>query len=250
MKLGLLLFLALAQRIEFTGALGRCDVAQWRRDWPGARWEDGVSEGHVSYAERDGRRVLRVDYAPGEIGPEKGGCGWRYPIGGAHRAVELAYLVRFSKDFDWGKGGKLPGLGGGPGNVSGGMPADGVNGFSARLMWRREGAGEAYVYHVGQAGKYGDSFAFPKGFRFPTETWSRVRMRVEMNGAGQADGRLVVWVDDQVVVERRDLRWRSGPTFGVDSIYFETFHGGSDASWAPSRASSTEFSDVQFTVLD
>jgi hypothetical protein len=234
-----------------TGPVGPCSVAQWKADWPGCEWQDGVKEGHLSIAEREGKRVFRVDYAAGQIGPEKCGVGWRQPLG-TLEAAQLTYTVRFGKDFDWVKGGKLPGLSGGPENVSGGRPANGSNGFSARLMWRADGRGEAYVYHKNQPENYGDRFAFPTDFRFPTETPIRVRLRVAMNEPGRRNGKLYVWIamgDDlkaeRLVVSRTDLEWRTVPSFGVDSLYFETFHGGNDQSWAPSRACWAEFSGVK-----
>lgn len=61
----------------------------------------------------------------------------------ATRAL-LTYEVAFSSQFDWVKGGKLPGLwaGGKNGSVcSGGSESDGAC-FSARLMWRANGTGE------------------------------------------------------------------------------------------------------------
>ena len=166
--------------------------------------------------------------------------------------AELNYTVRFSKDFDWVKGGKLPGLCGGPENVSGGRPANGTNGFSARLMWRRDGRGEAYVYHKHQAGSFGDSFSFPQDFRFATDAPLRVRQRVTMNTIGERDGTLRVWIargdqPERLVVARNDLEWRTVDTFGVDSIDVETFHGGGDPTWAPSRACWVEFG--AFTVF-
>jgi hypothetical protein len=73
---------------------------------------------------------------------------------------------------------------------------------------------------------------------------------VGMNTAGQRDGTLRVWVatDDQparLLVERTNLQWRDEATFGVDSLYFETFHGGSDESWVPTRACWAEFGAFQ-----
>lgn len=228
---------------------GPYTVEQWRRDWPGCAFQGGVSEGRIEKQVLEGKPCLRVNFVPGEIGPEKGGAGWRWPIG-THDAVELRYALRFSPDFDFVKGGKLPGLCGGPENVSGGRPADGTNGFSARLMWRREGRGEAYVYHKHQPEKYGESFPFPADFRFPKGQPLRVRLIVGMNKPGQRDGTLRVWIAlqdqaERLVVERQDLEWRSADTFGVDGLYFETFHGGGNASWAPSRPCWAEFADLE-----
>jgi hypothetical protein len=238
-------------QINFKGPTGLYSIEQWEKDWPGCGWQDGVAEGNLSLVERAGTHYLRVDYQPGEIGPEENGCGWRYPVG-TRQTAELIYAVRFSPDFDWVKGGKLPGLCGGPENVSGGRPADGTNGFSARLMWRTDGRGEAYLYHVNQPGRYGDRVPFPDDFRFPSDTPVRVRMRVTMNEPGKKNGALSVWIrigdetsaTEREVVRRNDLEWRSVPTFGVDSIDFETFHGGSNKSWAPKKDSWAEFGAI------
>jgi hypothetical protein len=164
--------------------------------------------------------------------------------------AELSYRLRFAPDFEWVKGGKLPGLAGGPQNVSGGRRADGTNGWSARLMWRADGRGEAYVYHRDQPGDYGESFSFPKDFRFPSGVPIAVRMRVTMNRPGHRDGTLRVWIasgaaPERLMVERTDLTWRSVPTFAVDSLYFETFYGGSGLDWAPTRPGWAEFGDFR-----
>lgn len=237
------------QRILPAGPPGVCSVAQWKASWPGCPYEDGVSEGRLSVVHVPDGLGYRVEYAVGAIGPDRGGVGWRYPIVPG-QDVELAYTVAFGEGFDWKKGGKLPGLCGGPESVSGGRRADGRNGFSARLMWRADGRGEAYVYHMNQREKYGDSIAFPDDFRFPTQTDVAVRLRVTLNTPGQRDGRLDVWirragdVAERNVVQRSGMEWRSDPTMAIDGVLFETFHGGGDPSWAPQRPSSSTFSGI------
>lgn len=231
--------------IRLSGAPGPYDVVQWKRDWPGCEFEAGVAEKRVTLVEADGQRWLRVAFRPGAIGPDDNGAGWRAPFRRRDTA-ELSYRMRFAPGFEWVKGGKLPGLAGGPKNVSGGRRADGTNGWSARLMWRADGRGEAYVYHQHQPGDYGESFRFPDDFRFPTDTPIAVRMRVTMNRPGQRDGSLHVWLTvgaapERLMVERTDLAWRSVPTFAVDSLYFETFYGGSGLDWAPKRPGWAEF---------
>lgn len=243
------------QRIEPTCDVGVCTVEHWKHDWPGCRYENGVTEGRLSVVDTDHGRAYRVDYAVGQIGPTKGGVGWRYPITPADVA-ELTYHLTFGPDFDWVKGGKLPGLCGGPESVTGGNPANGKNGFSMRLMWRAEGRGEAYVYHLHQPGMYGESFRFPADFRFRTNESYRIRMRVAMNTPGERDGRLDVWVgsaardEPQHVVSRSDMEWRATRDFGIDSLLFETFHGGSDSTWAPRRPSFALFGDIAFDLPD
>ena len=259
MRLSSVLFLLLAgagflqaagpRVVEFRGPPGPYTLERWKQDWPGCGFQDGIKEGHAAVVQHDdGGNWLRVSYAVGQIGPEKGGVGWRWPVG-SHESAELRYTVRFSKDFDWVKGGKLPGLCGGPENVSGGRPATGANGFSARLMWRKDGRGEAYVYHKNQPERFGESLPFPAGFRFPTEKPVHVRLAVVMNAPGRRDGSVRVWIalgegGEELVVEHTRMEWRSVPTFGVDSLYFETFHGGSDLGWAPTRECWAEFGNL------
>ena len=115
-------------------------------------------------------------------------------------------------------------------------------------MWRKEGRGEAYLYHKNQPERYGDEIDFPEDFRFPTDTDIRVRMRVTMTDPGKKNGSIRVLIrhgegEEREVVKREDLEWRSVDAFGIDSLYFESFHGGSDKSWAPSRPSFAEFGD-------
>lgn len=253
----LLLFLAtttftaaaeLPLSLSITGKEGRYTKEQWKTDWPGCEFEGGIKEGRVSVTEGDGQKRLRVNFEVGKIGPEEGGAGWRWPFG-RHEHAELRYTLRFSPGFDFVKGGKLPGLCGGPENVSGGRPANGTNGFSARLMWRRDGRGEAYVYHKNQKGDYGDSFPFPADFRFPVGEPVSVRLAVGMNTPGKRDGTLHVWLtltgqEERLMVERQDLEWRTVDSFGVDSLYFETFHGGGDKSWAPTQPCWVDFSAI------
>ena len=101
-----------------------------------------------------------------------------------------------------------------------------------------------------QPGKYGESFLFPAEFRFPRGETVRVRLQVAMNRPGQRDGAMRVWIQrpeaaEQLVVERRDLEWRSADAFGADSVQFEVFHGGDDKTWAPMKASSLEISEIE-----
>ena len=232
--------------------VGLCSVAMWKLDWPNCKYEDGVKEGRLSIVSRNDKKRFRVDYAVGQIGPEKEGIGWRFPIA-KRQSATLTYVVRFSPDFDWVKGGKLPGLSGGPESVTGGNPANGKNGFSCRLMWRKDGRGEAYVYHKNQNGKYGDSFPFPGDFRFQPDVDIAVRMAIVMNSSNRANGKLNIWIQpadssiERLVVDRDDLVWRTVDDIGVDSVLFETFHGGGNKTWAPLRHCWTEFSPVTVT---
>ena len=232
--------------VQPSGPAGRHDVATWKQDWAGSTWEDGVSEGRVHVVDRDEEKRWRVAYAVGKIGPADGGAAWNQPF--AHKEeITLSYVVRFSPGFDWVKGGKLPGLGGG-GNTTGGRPSDGFNGFSVRPMWRADGKAEAYVYHAGQKSRYGDSFALPEAFRLPTDEDITVTLHVKLNQPDWADGQLELAFTTKASrhsLRREDPTWRKSADLKASTVLFETFHGGNDLSWAPRRACSAEFGQIR-----
>jgi len=90
--------------------------------------------------------VLQVTYAKGGFSSQGSGTQF-YSLwnttGDPFRTVLLTYEVAFDSTFDWVKGGKLPGLRGGPdaNTCDGGSASDGTC-FSTRIMWRKSGDGE------------------------------------------------------------------------------------------------------------
>ena len=99
--------------------------------------------------------VLQTTYEAGTFSQGTGGAQF-YAIdaqsatssGGGFHAMLLSYTLAFDENFDWNKGGKLPGVRGGPvvEGCSGGRQPNGSDCFSARLMWRENGEGEGMVY--------------------------------------------------------------------------------------------------------
>lgn len=248
----LLLLISLSQveaaPASSTAPPGPYTLASWKKDWPGSPWEDGIAEGRVEIITRGEEKRWRVAYAIGQIGPSAGGLAWNQPFAPTEE-ITLSYVVRFSAGFDWGKGGKLPGLGGGD-KTTGGRPADGFNGFSVRPMWRADGKAEAYVYHARQKGSYGDSFPLPTDFRLPADEDISVTLKLRLNDPAKADGHLVLTFatkSSQRTLQRNDLTWRKRSDLKASSLLFETFHGGNDLSWAPRRASSAEFGLIRLS---
>jgi hypothetical protein len=235
--------------VILSGNPGPYGVAQWKKDWPGCEFEDGVKEGRFGLVDRDGRRWLRASYAKGAVGPDQGGGGWRMPFGEREEA-ELRYTVRFEEGFDFNKGGKMPGLCGGPKTITGGDAVNGKDGFSVRLMWRKEGRGQAYVYHMDQPSKYGDEFDFPESFRFPVGVPVTIRMQVRINTPSKKDGAIRIWTTplggaEQLQLEKTGLRFRQVSDYGIDSLLFNTFHGGGDKSWGPARDVAADFAGFE-----
>eukprot|EP00121_Abeoforma_whisleri_P016606 Awhi_evm2s15230 len=76
-------------------------------------------------------QVLHLPYLAGE-GSTVGGSQFYIDIKGIEDEAILKYKLRYSENFEWVKGGKLPGLFGGSKSCSGNRPVTGNNCFSAR----------------------------------------------------------------------------------------------------------------------
>ncbi|HSH49699.1 MAG TPA: hypothetical protein VK991_14070 [Halomonas sp.] len=207
----------------------------------------------LDHAAPDGKPALRATYPADSSSPsdapsaeQRGGAGFYTAperLAGSDHAC-LAYRVRFPAGFDFVKGGKLPGLYGGQA-PSGGRQADGYNGFSLRLMWRKEGQGELYTYVLKPQQRYGVSMG-RGNWHFPREEWVDIELEARLNTPGEADGVTRVWVDGELVLERRDIIYRSTPALHVDGLMFSTFFGGTGDGWRTPRRQHVDFASLRF----
>ena len=217
------------------------------------KWSNGFATedgpGRFAIVESPGHgRALRVLYPRGGVGPQQTGGQWMAELPPRDTYL-LEYRLRFSADFDWVQGGKLPGLGGGTAPTGGYFDPDG---FTSRYMWRANGRLVVYLYWAGQ-----ESSARATGRQYGVDLDCGVvmergrdyvlRQRVTLNTPGRPDGVLEVWVDGRPVLRRDDLLFRDAPgkSWQIDRFFFSTFHGGADASWAPSRDCTVEFDDFR-----
>ncbi len=150
-------------------------------------WNDGLDEGRVSIVEEAEDKFLRVTYPGGSYGPADAGVQFKVPFDRAYQELYFRYRVRFRADFDFVKGGKLPGLIGGSA-PTGCSPAP--DGFSARNMWRAGGQAVQYVYHPPQAESCGDDLDYRDGGMnvvFAAGIWHTVIHRIVMNDKGSTN---------------------------------------------------------------
>jgi hypothetical protein len=164
-------------------------------------------------------------------------------VGGALDEAYLRYWLRLPTDFAFVKGGKLPGLFGGS-KVSGGEEPDGTDGFSTRLMWRSAGAGEVYLYAPGNAGA-----SLGRGsWRWPTGKWACVEQHVALNEADRDNGKVTVWLDGAQVFEKEDIRYRTVDSLRIEGIFFSTFFGGADRTWASPEDQYADFAGFRIST--
>lgn len=192
-------------------------------------------------------KLLEVTYPKGSIDPAAtmapvGGSGFLYGSPAPTFSGCLAYDVRFDPNFDFARGGKLPGLYGGNAPSGG---ADANMGFSTRYMWRTGGAGEVYAYLPDKKGAYGESIS-PGAWNFMPGEWQRLEQEVDVNHVGRHDGVLRVWVDGRLVVNRTDMLYRVNDNVLLAGLMFSTFFGGHDPSWASPKTQVAYFRDIRF----
>lgn len=232
-----------SEQVLFRVDFEETDPGQYTRqdyadEWPAADWTDGLEDGRgriVEDPEEAGNQALEVLYPADVFGSRNHGVQWQLTFGDQYDELYLQYRLRFQEEFQFVKGGKLPGLFGGEGNTGGDAP-DGTDGWSARMMWRRAGKVIQYVYHPDQPGTYGEEFEYRRNgevVSFEPGTWHTVQHRIVMNTPGQSDGRIQAWFDGQLALDETGLRFRDIADFAVDGFYFSTFFGGGNDTWAP-----------------
>lgn len=212
--------------------------------------------------------VLAVLYPQGSFSNGTGGASfstyWNDSSSTGFRTVQLSYQVGFTSDFAFVKGGKLPGLRGGDlDGCDGGQDQDSC--FSMRFMWRTNGAGEAYAYipSSGQKALCKDSnvlcnsdgfgTSIDRGsFSFVPGVWNQVDMVVGLNNpVGTANGFVAVYYNGVLAINQTSLQIRTKSSVSnVQGMFFSTFFGGNDASWASPTNQSTYYRNFQLFGSD
>ena len=206
-------------------------------------WRQGTYDGLTSSPAKTGDNALQVDFPQGghygistKFDPVEAGAS-------SEEVTELyaSYWVRFDPEFDGGSdGSKLPGpLNTEPGGGKGGEPSTGTNGWSARGSFIDAGSNGIkvgfYTYHMDMSGSYGDYFwatAVPRG------EWVKIDQHIDLNtvsgGSANSDGRLRMWVNGSLEVDRNGMRFTEEPERGVN-YQFASRYGGNETS--PKRQS-------------
>lgn len=170
----------------------------------------------------------------------------------------LSYELAFDSNFNWVQGGKLPGLRGGPdvNDCSGGAEPNGTNCFSTRLMWRKNADGEVYAYMLTPNNMCSDSnmicnsdygVSIDRGsFGFDAGHWGRITILVQLNNDSVvANGNVVMYFNDVQALSQQNLYFRTVNDFAIGGLYFSTFFGGDDSSWATPQTVHTYYRNIQ-----
>jgi hypothetical protein len=199
------------------------------------------------------KNALRAEYPEGKIlGTDTGFTFYDVAADPADEAW-MSYRVYFSNGFDWTKGGKLPGLCGGPVNGEGRTcpvgcsTVDRYDGFSARLMWRANGAIVAYLYYPDKpkSVRCGEDFVFDTTLE--SGRWYTIAISVRLNrvsSSGPAsNGRVRAWIDGRKTLDVDDIVLRYDDDIKVTRTYLTTYVGGSTEEFAPAHDQYALFDD-------
>lgn len=195
---------------------------------------------------------IKVEYPIGSYSPSAGeisGFGgfdfYSQPHVLPDTTICFKFDVNFDGNFNWVKGGKLPGFWIGDIGASGGNHD--INGYSFRLAWKSNGTCEVYLYipqnqntdYYNQEGYinndiYGDSL-WRGVFQFYKNKWNSIIISSSLNtfrkGIPINDGKLEITINN-ITKYFNHLQWTEDPSHKINGIMMDTFFGGSDASWA------------------
>lgn len=141
-----------------------------------------------------------------DVASSRPGIGFTWQPRGFERAAAgcLAYAVFLAEDFEFGKGGILPGL---AGNAESEAAEVKEPAFSARLAWRADGNGDIHTHLPGWP--VGRSLGNDRaGFAFARGKWIALEQEVVLNDPGAKNGLIRVWVDGTLRFEKSGLVFR------------------------------------------
>lgn len=191
----------------------------------------------------NGSNAIKVHYRGNSKGSERVILNYKLP---PSLQYTLSFDVNFCAGFDFGKGGKLHGLG--PAKpVTGGKKVS-PSRWSARSMFRRHGGLQSYIYSQNMHGKYGD-VVIAQNFRFEPGLYYAVTFQVALNHpASASNGTMRIFVNGKPVIYHGNIRFRAtdSPDSRISTFMFNTFHGGHTADWAPRNANGTYKMDCAY----
>ncbi|AXT57652.1 T9SS C-terminal target domain-containing protein [Aquimarina sp. AD1] len=212
--------------------------------------------------------TLRAQYLKNDASGRSGGFLFD-PYFDAVDEAYLEYKVKFDDNFFWATGGKLPGLGGstsginsestGRGTIPSGCKYN-TNGWSARLMWRRNRAQTNAPYLIlysyfaekqdGSARKDGDCGDGKRIFsNLKDDKWYTIRQYIKMNTPGQKNGKVIMWIDGVETYRDNNAKIRNSgkSSLKINALIMNTYRGGSrtDPVWHSPRTEYTFFDDFK-----
>lgn len=142
------------------------------------------------------------------------GFTWTPRSAGKAAAACLTYSVFMPRDFDFAKGGRLPGF------VATAPDQDATaSPVSSRVTWRESGGLDLRV----QMADWPEPrrLTGDKTYIFPRGQWVSLEQEIVLNSPGAKDGLLRVWADGTMIFEKNNLALREKPETQVSGVLAE-----------------------------
>lgn len=195
-----------------------------------------------------GKKCLQATHVPSRRGSAR--LGFKKALRPVKKAT-LSYFVRFSKNFEFVKGGKLPGLLGGPKKSTGCVQPQPADSWSVRVMWRAGGIASLYMYNQARrSGRNRCGLNYNTSFRFKPGKWHRIMLVVKVNSRkNKSNGYAVLKIDNKLAIKKSGVRFRATNSVRslVTRFYFSNFYGGNSISWAPKKTTKIFFDNFLVT---
>lgn len=194
------------------------------------------------YERKSDRLMLRQKYVPSPTGTPF--IGRHFQLRESVQEATLIFDMKIAPGFEFVKGGKLHGLGGG--SATTGCKSIDPNGWSVRLMWRQRGKPVLYIYDQERKNRCGDDIEASSDFTFKKGVWYTVAISVKLNSAvGSLDGAAGLFIDGKKLIEIRNLNLTGNMDSKIDYFMYSSFYGGNDQSWSPSKETFIYFDNFQ-----
>lgn len=232
---------------SFNGsATGKLSAAELEPLFTNAQRVSGVDAGRaeiVTWPEAFQGEALAVSLNALAVGAGNSGVRWLTPLP-AQDELYLSYRIRFEPGFDFGAGGTLSGLAGGNPD----SPPNGLDWWSAPVVWRPGGAIGQRLYHPGQTASTGDVMLWEHGAagqrQFRAGEWYTIGQYIRLNTPGQSDGVIEMSLNGELALIQQGVRFRDTANLRLNTLVFAAHYGGGDAMLQPVNDSRVVIDDV------
>ena len=167
---------------------------------------------------------------------------WKDPIEPS-LSYSMVYDVRFERNFDFVRTGKLHGLGPKKPKTGGGANSKDGKQWSSRLVWNDVGNLRSYMYIDGINGKrnreyYGVRGKQKRDIRLSPDQWHTVTLFIQLNDPRSFNGITRVFVNGKETSTERRVKYRSSGSRDsqIQTFMFSNFYGGNNRNYAPKRS--------------
>lgn len=216
----------------------------WKTNWTDGKSRSSYIHGtpdlvdFVAVESVDGSRVMTNKYGPNAWGADQTGINMVSVFAQGYDGdlnedeVYLSYNIKFSAGFEWGLGGKLPGIAAYPFTFNAGAPPlDDEGGFYI-MMWQPSGTAKYYDYwHDNDPPDYQWGQGPNIGTTFVADQWYNVTQRLVMSDVWSSNAIHEIFIDGVLVWTYTGVMYRKESFIGFNSIEWATFQGGNDASY-------------------